>query len=201
MRNAKNGIYFTSDGFNMDSPSSAEYSDLMTEAQSAALRNGVVVYRFQILKTMHLNWIGELKRLKRRFPETYFVLINPRYEHIENFAVIDPELPESIVETMFADVNVENQYSRADVATFRHCNQTASDKFFRRFKTIIDDANTQVLTLITLDQLYETLFEERCTKLTEWVIHNPEVQNVGEIATGAGVFDREVLNWFQFRGG
>ncbi|MBC7883249.1 MAG: hypothetical protein H7Y37_18320 [Anaerolineae bacterium] len=201
MRNAKNGIYFTSDGFNMDNPSSAEYSDLMTEAQSTALRSGVRVYRFQILKTMHLNWISELKRLKRRFPDTYFVLVNPRYEHIENFAVIDPELPESVVETMFADVNVDNQYSRADVATFRHCNQAAAEKFYRRFKAIIEDRNTQMLTLPSLDSLYESLFEERCSKLTEWVKAHPDVQKVEELAIGAEVFDREVLNWFQFKGG
>jgi hypothetical protein len=200
MRTAKESIYFTSDGFNMDSSSSAEYSDLMTEAQSAAMRNGVTVYRFQILKTMHLNWIGELKRLKRRFPDTYFVLINPRYEHIENFAVIDPELPESVVETMFADINVENQYSRADVATFRHCNRAASEKFYRRFKAIIEDANTQMLTLPSLDNLYEALFEERCSKLNEWAKSNPGIQSIGEIAFGAEVFDREVLNWFQYKG-
>lgn len=59
---AKKEIWLTSDGFNMQNLSSFHYAEIIKNSMKIALNNGVKVYRFQILKTMHLNWIRELKK-------------------------------------------------------------------------------------------------------------------------------------------
>ncbi len=124
MSNARVEIWLTSDGFNMENFISAQYAQIMMQGMTQALRRGVKIHRFQMLRTMHLNWIPELKKLKQQFEKYYFIYVNPAFDAIENFCVVDPGTPYTLTEAMFIAMETPTkQYSVADIATFSHGNE------------------------------------------------------------------------------
>ena len=194
--NAKHEVWLTSDGFNINNSSSQYYARVISAAMYQAMRNGVKINRFQILSTMHLNWIEELIKIKRRFSSQYTIYINPRLDNIENFCVIDPGTNYTVTETMFSDIKPSGQYSIADFATFLHSNQSLSDRFLQRLKNIFNQIDTRILSVEDLQQLYDQLFEERMQKLRNWVQEHPTSITEG-LATESGIFDDEIFINFQ----
>ncbi|KAI9129046.1 CHAT domain-containing protein [Acaryochloris sp. CCMEE 5410] len=193
---AKKEIWLTSDGFNMQNLSSFHYAEIIKNSMKIALNNGVKVYRFQILKTMHLNWIRELKKIKDLYEDNYIIYANPRFDEIENFCVIDPGTIHTITETMFSKIQPTAQYSTAEVATFIHGNQSWSNRILRRIQTVINQKDTQMYSASELSHLYNQLFLERKQKLLEWKQKNPN-RTDEECSHGSGVFDSEIFGNLQ----
>lgn len=185
-------IWLTSDGFNMQNYSSFHYAKIIKNSMKRALDNGIKIHRFQITKTMHLNWIEELKNMKSLYGENYNIYINPKFDQIENFCVIDPGTTHTIVETMFSKIQPTGQYSTADVATFIHGNQSWSNRFLRRIQDVIHQKDTQVCTIEDLSLLYDQLFVERKQRLLQWKQENPYCTDE-ESSHRSGVFDSDVF--------
>jgi transcriptional regulator with XRE-family HTH domain len=196
MSNARAEIWLTSDGFNMQNFISAQYAQTMMQGMAQALERGINVHRFQMLKTMHLNWIPELKKLKQQFEKHYFVYINPLFDTIENFCVIDPGTPHTLTEAMFiAMEQPTEQYSVAGIATFTHGNELWSDQFLKRFQMMLNQEHTVNLSLNSLDQLYDDLLMERTQKVERW-LQAHQAFSLEEVAKGSGIFDQEILSRF-----
>lgn len=189
---SKKEIWLTSDGFNMQNLSSFHYAEIVKNAMRIALDNGVKIYRFQIIKTMHLNWINELKKMKELYGNNYEIYVNSKFDGIENFCVIDPGTSHTITETMFSKIQSTGQYSTADVATFIHGNQSWSNRFLRRIQNVMNQKNTQTYSIDDLSHLYDQLFVERRQKLLQWKQENPDCTDE-ECSLGSGVFDLEVF--------
>jgi transcriptional regulator with XRE-family HTH domain len=196
LSNARDEIWLTSDGFNMQNFISAQYAQIMMQGMAQALKRGVNIHRFQMLKTMHLNWIPELKKLKQQFENHYFVYVNPLFDNIENFCVIDPGTPHTLTEAMFVAMEEPTeQYSVAGIATFIHGNELWSDQFLKRFQMMLEQENTVNLSLDSLDQLYDDLLRERTQKVERWrQAHH--ASTLEELARGSGIFDHEILSRF-----
>jgi transcriptional regulator with XRE-family HTH domain len=196
MSNARSEIWLTSDGFNMQNFTSAQYAQTMMQGMAQALKKGVNIHRFQMLKTMHLNWIPELKKLKQQFENHYFVYVNPLFDTIENFCVIDPGSAHTLTEAMFVEMEQPTeQYSVAGIATFTHGNKLWSNQFLKRFQMMLNQQNTVNLSLDSLDQLYEDLLMERTQKVEQW--RQADVAfSLEELAKGSGIFDQEILSQF-----
>jgi len=196
MSNARAEIWLTSDGFNMQNYMSAQYAQTMIQGMAQALKRGVNIHRFQMLKTMHLNWIPELKKLKQQFEKHYFIYVNPAFDAIENFCVIDPGTPHTLTEAMFiAMEQPTEQYSVAGIATFTHGNELWSNQFLKRFQMMLNQENTVNLSLNSLDQLYDDLLMERTQKVERW-LQAHHVSSLEELAKGSGIFDQEILSRF-----
>lgn len=189
---AKREVWLTSDGFNMQNLSSFHYAEIIKNAMRVAIDNGVKFYRFQIVKTMHLNWINELKKFKNTYGVNYTIYVNPKYDEIENFCVIDPGTSHTITETMFSKIQSTGQYSTADVATFVHGNQSWSNRFLRRIQNVINRRDTQNYSIDDLSCLYDQLFAERKKKLLQWKQDNPGCTDE-ECSHGSGIFDPEIF--------
>lgn len=192
---ARKAIWFTSDGFNLHDPDSRRFAAFIGEKHAEALAAGAEVHRFQVIRSMHLNWVAELERVKARWGEQYFVHVNERLDEIENFCVIDPDTPHVVVETMHPEILAEGQYSVADFATFVHGNADLALRVMERMRRVVEHKGTRCLDLDGLAELRDDLFDERLSRLRRWVRRNPRWK-AETLAEQSGIFDREVINAF-----
>lgn len=190
---ARESIWFTSDGFNMANQASRQFAAFIEAKHRAALETGTEIHRFQIVRSMHLNWIPELIRIKRTYGDQYRVYLNERLDDIENFCVIDPSSPDVVVETMHPDILAEGQYSVAEFATFVHGNRELATRVMERMRRAIEHPGTLDASPHDLENLYDDLLEERLARLRR---HARRLRSFtpDSLAEGSGIFDAEVID-------
>ena len=192
--NSKSEVWITSDGFNMKNPVSKKYSEIIGKSFKSALTNGVQVYRYQILETMHINWIDTLILVKKQFPNLFHIYINESLDQIPNICSIDPESEQCVSERMEHVTGLLGQGSQAESFVFRHGDKTAALKNKKLIENIIQHPKTQEMTVNSLKALKASLFKQRVDQLHQWQARN----NQGEAISlqASGIFDEHVLNQF-----
>jgi len=161
---AKNSVYITSDGFNMKNTQSRRAAKLMNDAQAKAIENGATVYRFQMTSTMHLNWLEEVCEMKRKHGDQYKTFINPKFESIGNFAVIDPGTRKAVTEFMLPDIGGIAQATIARDYGFIHGHQGKADETKMVFDRIFEHPDTVELSEENLEDWRRKLFEYRMNR-------------------------------------
>ena len=139
---AKKSVYITSDGFNMRNQDSRKAAEIMNDAQAKAIENGASVLRYQITKTMHLNWLPVICQMHKQHKEKYKTYINKRFEDVGSFCVIDPGTRKTIFEFMLPEFGGFGQSTRARYFGFVHGHQYKSDSAKEAFETIFADEGT-----------------------------------------------------------
>lgn len=161
---ARKEIRITSDGFNLCNPGSRAAAERMGDAQTKAIERGATVLRYQMLQTMHINWLAEIVRMKRLHGPSYRTLVNPAYEQSGNFAVIDPGTRHAVVEFMLPDPGGLSQSTTARDFGFIHGHQAKADET----KAFFDRLEQHELTFEIDEASYEAvarrLFEERVAR-------------------------------------
>ena len=192
--NSQEEVWITSDGFNMKNPISKKYSEIMGKAFKKALKNGVHVYRYQILETMHINWIDTLIQVKKQFPKTFHVYINESLKQIPNICIVDPDCDECVYERMEHITGLLGQGSQAQSFVFRHGDKVSAQKHKNMVQNIIDHPNTQHMSVFELQALKQTLLAKRVAQLHKWRALNSQDNTVSLQAYG--IFDEQVLAQF-----
>lgn len=190
--NAVMEIWITSDGFNMANPESRKYAELMKSGFEKALLNGAIVHRFQILDTMHLNWIDELILLKEAHAEKLKIFCNKTLRGIPNVCVVDPFHSKCVAERMEHSTGLLGQGSRPETYTFRHKDRHYAQKTLQIVKTAIEHPATQELDVAGLRELKGELLSERLEALRAW---KSSARNSGDIRE-SGVFDEYAIGQF-----
>lgn len=189
---AKSEIWITSDGFNMDNPRSHEFAKVMTGAFETALSNDVTVFRFQVVETMHINWIDELIRLKEKFPHNFRIYANETIKSIPNVCAIDVDSKKCVGERMEHTTGAFGQGSQAKTFSFVHRDNSYACSTRDIVKDLIDHSSTKEYSLTLLREWKTTLLERRTKGLEDWVKENPNDSDL----THSGVFDAEVISNF-----
>lgn len=143
IRGAQQLVCITSDGFNMSNPTSRARAAIMTDALDKFLENGGKVYRYQILSTMHLNWLPEIERMRKTYPEQFSTFYNPRFEKVGNFCVIDPGTRRTVYEYMLPKPGYLGQSTEPSDFGFVHGHQHKSDIAFKVFEEIRNASDTE----------------------------------------------------------
>jgi hypothetical protein len=158
---AKKSVYITSDGFNMRNTSSCNAARLMNQAQAKAIAQGATVIRYQMLDTMHLNWLPEIARMKAAHGDSYRTYYNPRFERVGNLAVIDPKTRKAVTEFMLPDPGSLVQSTTARDFGFIHGHQAKADKAQELFERIIADPDSREITPGNWQAIARELFDLR----------------------------------------
>lgn len=161
---ARKSVCITSDGFNMCNPSSREASAKMGTAQGLAISRGAKVVRYQMLQTMHINWLSEIVRMKLFHGDSYKTFVNPAFEQSGNFAVIDSGTREAIVEFMFTYPGGLSQSTTARDFGFIHGHQAKADETRAFFDRLVEHEATVEVTVENYKVIAQHLFEERVTR-------------------------------------
>lgn len=186
---ARKEVWVTSDGFNMNNPDSREYAAIMRAGFEKALGNGVVVRRFQILATMHINWLDELIAMKQSYGGCFRIFYNRAMENVSNVCAIDPDEKNCVSESMEHRTGKPFQATEAEDYVFDHRNKKKAEQTKRIVKNAIEDPATKEADVEALQQLKEDLLTERLEKFRVWREENPDSDNLSE----SGVFDEFVL--------
>ena len=190
---SKKEILMTSDGFNMENPTSKHSSEVILEGIRIAIQSGACLKRFQITETMNLNWLHELKKHKSEFGELYKIYVNENLTNVPNICVIDADAGECITESM---EQTERSYGQGSTAVSYHFRYRDKDDAERKkgiFDELLAARSTRELELCDIDQLNEELFRKRLEKLKEW-------WGIHKTIDGSPTFDKEVIDTF-FRDG
>ena len=187
--NAVREIWITSDGFNMVNPESRKYAEMMKSGFEKALSNGVIAHRFQILDTMHLNWIDELILLKEAHAENLKIFCNKTLHGIPNVCVMDPFHKKCVAERMEHSTGLLGQGSKPETYTFQHKDGQYAEKTLQIVKNAIKHPATRELDVEGLKELKRELLTERLSALKAW---KSSPRNSGDIRE-SGVFDEYVI--------
>ncbi|MDD9853500.1 MAG: hypothetical protein OXU78_06070 [Deltaproteobacteria bacterium] len=190
--NAVREIWITSDGFNMVNPESRKYAEMMKSGFEKALSNGVIAHRFQILDTMHLNWIDELILLKEAHAENLKIFCNKTLHGIPNVCVMDPFHKKCVAERMEHSTGLLGQGSKPETYTFQHKDGQYAEKTLQIVKNAIEHPATRELDVEGLKELKRELLTERLSALKAW---KSSPRNSGDIRE-SGVFDEYVIGQF-----
>ena len=164
---AKKAVYLTSDGFNMKNPNSRRAAEKMNKAQEKAIERGAKVYRYQLLETMHLNWIDEICRMKQKHGDQYVTICNPYFESVGNFCVIDPDTRNTVFEFMLPAVGGFGQATQAGDFGFIHGHQRKSARAKDTFEEILDHPRTVEITSDTAEGIRKELWDKRVRRQEE----------------------------------
>ena len=190
--NAVREIWITSDGFNMVNPESRKYAEMMKSGFEKALSTGVIAHRFQILDTMHLNWIDELILLKEAHAENLKIFCNKTLHGIPNVCVMDPFHKKCVAERMEHSTGLLGQGSKPETYTFQHKDGQYAEKTLQIVKNAIEHPATRELDVEGLKELKRELLTERLNALKAW---KSSPRNSGDIRE-SGVFDEYVIGQF-----
>lgn len=188
---ARGEVWVTSDGFNMSNEVSRRYANIMEPGFKAALANGAQVHRFQILETMHINWIDELLRLKAEYPRLFRIFVDKGAANVPSVCSIDAKSQDCVAE---AFEGTRGGFCQGTVATdysFRLHDQTKARQSQDIVESAIDAASADELSLKGLKHLRKQLFSERVEQLRKWY----EEHDDANIAN-SGVFDEVVISHF-----
>ena len=161
---AKWAIYITSDGFNMKNSASRKAAKLLNGAQTQAINRGASVFRYQMTTTMHLNWLDEICRMKEKHGDSYRTFINPHFEAVGHFAVIDPGKRKVVTEFMLPDVGGIGQATTPRDFGFIHGHQNKADETKAIFDRIFEHPDTVEVTADNLESFRRSLFDQRIEK-------------------------------------
>lgn len=161
---SKKSVYITSDGFNLCNPSSREAAAKMGAAQGQAISRGGKVVRYQMLRTMHINWLSEIVRMKRIHGSNYQTLVNAAFEQSGNFAVIDPGTRKAVVEFMFTYPGGLSQSTTARDFGFIHGHQAKADDTKSFFDRLLEHESTIEITEENYQEIARSLFDERVAR-------------------------------------
>lgn len=164
IRKARSAVYLTSDGFNMKNPESRSRAEQMAKSMEELMKRGGKVYRYQMVKSMHLNWLPEIVRITRLFPENFFTYYNPRMESVGNFCVIDPGTRRTVYEFMLPQMGYAGQYTEPSDFGFIHGHQHKSDSALRKFEDIRRHPDTVRITEENYLSIAESLWDERMAR-------------------------------------
>lgn len=189
---AKEEIWLTTDGYNMKNPSSKRYGLQMLEARSRALSRGVNLHWFQVTCTMHINWIDQLLELKRNFSGNFHIHVNHTLTNVPNVCAIDPDLKTNISESMEHRTGMFGQGSEAVSAAFVHRDLKKAKRTKQIVQELIESPFTKELDEKGLENLKDSLCEERINMLIQWRDNHlsSEFPDVSE----SGVFDELVIS-------
>lgn len=193
-KEATREIWLTTDGYNMENPTSRRFGRLMLQARRTALENGVSLQWFQVIQTMHLNWITYLQALSEEYPLRLFVYVNPVVAAVPNVCVIDPDAPRSVTERMEHRTGLLHQGSRALTATFYLGDRERAKRTRELVEELIAHPSTRLLRGEAFDDLRRELFRERLEKLQAWAAERGSV--APEDLRASGVFDEQVISAF-----
>ncbi len=189
IRSGKKKIYITSDGFNMDNPTSRARAKKLTTAQEEFLKNGGILVRFQITRSTQINWIPEIAKMKSKYPKTFFTYTNPQYDDVGNFAVIDPLTKDEVYEYMLPRAGYYGQATEPSDFGFVHGHRGKTEKALRKFDEIIDDECTVEISAENYQDIMSRLWEER-SKAWETrgqPIIDPEMMKSALLAKGSSL--------------
>lgn len=190
---AEYDIWLTSDGFNIENPKSRAYSKIMTTAFETALSKGVTLFRFQIIETMHVNWIEELVRLKEKYPNNFKIYANESIKSVPNVCAIDADHKKCIGERMEHVTGLFGQGSQARTYSFVHKDKNYAQSTKNIVEDLINHPTTKEYNLSSLRAWKKELIEKRTEHLVHWMSKNPNT-TIKE----SGVFDEEVItNYIQ----
>ena len=189
---AKDEIWITSDGFNMDNPRSRQFAEVMTKAFRSSLSNNVQVIRFQVVETMHINWIDELIKLKSEYPENFKVYVNEHIKSVPNVCAIDADSKKCVGERMEHATGIFGQGSQAKTYSFVHKDNEYAQATRDIVKGLIDHSSTKEYSLNVLRRWKNKLMDQRTKDLQAWVSENPKNSNL----KCSGIFDEEVITNF-----
>jgi hypothetical protein len=161
IREARSVVCVTSDGFNMKNPASAARAKKMRSAMVDFMSRGGKVYRYQMLDSMHINWLVEIGRLAEEFPDSFITFYNRKYESVGSFCVIDPGTRKTVYEYMLPHVGYLGQGTEPSDFGFIHGHQHKSDKAFERFDQVQKDPGTVVINSKNWIELAESLWTMR----------------------------------------
>lgn len=162
---AKKEIWITSDGFNMANSDSRRYAEIMLSGFNKAVSRGVIVHRFQIVETMHLNWLDELIRIKELQGDKLKIYCNKNISNISNVCAIDPLEKHCVAESMEHKTGMFGQGSKPVTYMFRHKDSDCSIRTMQIVKEAIERPGTNELNAEGLGRLKEDIFNERMKKL------------------------------------
>jgi hypothetical protein len=120
-----------------------------------------VVERYQMTETMHINWLYQIVLMKERHGERYRTYINPAYEAIGNFAVLDAGTRRSIVEFMLPNPGGLTQSTTARDYGFIHGHAAKAETTQEAFDAIKAHPETIEVTASNYREIGRLLFEER----------------------------------------
>ncbi|MGE0371665.1 MAG: hypothetical protein AB7G40_05650 [Hyphomonadaceae bacterium] len=179
VRKAKTGVYITSDGFNMCNPDSRMAAQRMNEAQSEAIGNGAIVVRYQMTDTMHINWLYQMALMREKHGDKYCCYVNPEFERVGHFAVIDPDTRQSIVEFMLPNPGGLSQATTARDYGFIHGHAAKAEVTKSAFEQIAAHGATTLVTPDNYREIARKLFESRLNRhfdtTTDFHIFDEEV--------------------------
>lgn len=165
IRSAKNRVCITSDGFNMDNRDSRRRAEKLQEAQRDFLSNGGTLIRFQIMRTTQINWIPEIAKLKRDFPDRFFTYYNPLFDDVGNFAILDPGSNNEVYEYMLPQAGYYGQATEPSDFGFIHGHRDKTEKASRKIDEIMKNEATKEITVENYLPLMRALWGER---IREW---------------------------------
>ena len=187
---AKKEVWITSDGFNMQSPKSQGYANLMKDGFERALSKGIVVHRFQILQTMHLNWIDELIKFKQSYDKNFLIYCN-RSLQVPNICVIDPTERTCVTENMQHSQGDATQGTLPETYAFEHRSKSSADRMMRIMRQILEHPLTMELDEDNLRRVSQELLQERLAALRAW-----KSSHTSDDIRQSGVFDEFVIAKF-----
>lgn len=161
---ARSLVCITSDGFNMSNTESRSAAARMNEAQAAAIKRGAKVVRYQMTETMHINWLYQIALMRRKHGPSYRTYINPGFESIGHFAVIDPGARRAIVEFMLPNPGGLTQATTARDFGFIHGHQAKADVTKEAFDHIAGHAVSVEVTMDNYRAIAHDLFNQRLRK-------------------------------------
>lgn len=191
---ARNDVWVTSDGFNMSSKVSRRYAGIMEPGFRSALSNGALVHRYQIVETMHINWIDELIRIKSDYPRLFRLFINREAEETRSVCSIDANLDQCVAETFEGTSGGFCQGTVAASYSFRLHDRTKARQNQDIVESAIDASGAEELSMDGLQELRKELFQSRVERLKRWYEDNDDDEYVS--LADSGVFDEVVVSYF-----
>lgn len=158
---ARKNVCITSDGFNMCNPESRAAAASMNAAQDKAIKRGATVERYQMTETMHINWLYQIVLMKKKHGKSYRTYVNPAFESVGNFAVLDAGTRRSVVEFMLPNPGGLTQSTTARDFGFIHGHVAKSDATRQTFIEIGNHPDTIEVTEENFHEIARTLFDKR----------------------------------------
>ena len=195
---AKREIWITSDGFNVSNSDSSRYAKIMMKGFDKAVSRGVIIHRFQIVETMHINWLDELIRAKKTQGDKLKIYCNQNILNMSNVCAIDPLGKHCVTESMEHKTGMRDQGSKPATYVFRHKDSDSSIRTMQIVKEAIERPGTKELNAEGLDRLKEDLLIKRMEKLRAWMASSESDDGLHKPGASGSTVDLSMWPHVQF---